>query len=716
MIEYQDLDGATGELRELIDRRQTISDMPISMLRVEAFEDLFRDAERLEVPHFMASARYEQFWTLSSGGKPADSIPYFMQLLQIISRHGDFIHPENVAGMRRSAPGFVTELMGQSEVPLATVRAILDLLEQQVREQGGSMADVHLCRAVVASELGDREETLAAYDRWQAVGDPEWSLSDDANVRIAIGVLEEVDLPLAIETQEGRLRAIDLDEEGHLYHLVRLASMLFQAGRGDEGHALVAGIEDDRLRDARIPLEDLIRATERRPELAESIVQRAIRDVDLYQPDQYALIAAWARTRLLRDADDRIGRALIPIAERNAGRLDARNGATAHRRALAERWWAGLPAGPAQGIDPAAITDEDAERIVEDAILESLDADVPDFDVVPFTLTDKYTAFTDLNRIFEASSAEEAEAIARAGLDEADRLRFPTGRGFAQFSLCLYHHTDGGDRRQAFPMFWEFQRFALQRQDELSPLLIHPFATSFAPLFAQQLQAADIPLDFLGQVMRTQADITVAFETPTYPLAIARAMLSAHLGDIEDLRTAQSRLLDRARDEDAPLGEAELYVVVTTLQVDPEEGARLVETLPEELFEAQAFEYSIVRAYAARRAGDLEDAARRAEAIYEKAEQDLDDVDSAVSVAYFISALDGSQLLPRIADDIEAHARRNLPDTWESLPALAGVLLRRDPADERGLRLLAEAQEYAAALDARNETSSASEQLRNRWL
>lgn len=75
MISYEDLQRLDGdnadELRALIDRRQELSDLPLSRGRVTAFEALYREAERLEVPHFMASARYEQHQTLLLGESPS---------------------------------------------------------------------------------------------------------------------------------------------------------------------------------------------------------------------------------------------------------------------------------------------------------------------------------------------------------------------------------------------------------------------------------------------------------------------------------------------------------------------------------------------------------------------------------------------------------------------------------------------------------------------
>lgn len=51
MISYEDLQRLDGdnadELRALIDRRQELSDLPLSRGRVTAFEALYREAERL---------------------------------------------------------------------------------------------------------------------------------------------------------------------------------------------------------------------------------------------------------------------------------------------------------------------------------------------------------------------------------------------------------------------------------------------------------------------------------------------------------------------------------------------------------------------------------------------------------------------------------------------------------------------------------------------
>ena len=174
MISYEDLQRLDGdnadELRVLIDRRQELSDLPLSRGRVTAFEALYREAERLEVPHFMASARYEQHQTLLLGGEPLEALDYYFQLLELTSRYAQFVHPANRAAFRRDLPAVVMDLLLLDSFPLSEVRRIIGLVEKQAHEQDGSLGDVHLANAVVSAAIGDQAAALRQLEQWRMEG------------------------------------------------------------------------------------------------------------------------------------------------------------------------------------------------------------------------------------------------------------------------------------------------------------------------------------------------------------------------------------------------------------------------------------------------------------------------------------------------------------------------------------------------------------------
>ncbi len=716
MISYEDIPDLEGEVeeqvREIIDRRQELGDMPLSLSRVEAFEQLYQDAESLGLPHFMATARYEQFNTLSDGAMPEEAAEYYLMLLDVLERYGQYVHPSNRASFYRSAPWFIDALMRTPEVPLDTIRGLLARVEGQASADVGSPADTLLARAMVASRLGHEAETLDLLDRWAAVEDPEWSPHDDGTVRVEIGVLEGVSLAAALESQRERTADLYLrDADARAYHAFVLASLLSQAGEVDEARRVIADIGPEAGADADVPTDDHLRALEPFPAHAAAEARRMLAAFDLTSPGEYTAVAAIARTLLLADPDDADGLDLMRIAETNAARLDARNGTDAQRRILAERWWTGLPPAPS----PAP--EDELAGIAERVILNTIDT-VVDFADAPYLLRDDYTALTSFTDIYSAPDAETAARLAAEIEAESQRLRFPTGVGFARWSLCIYHFTDG-DRRVAFRMFPEVQDFIVENAAVLSPLLLDSFATAFALLFDEVLTSPEVSLAELRSMIENQQRFADENRQPSYPAAVARAILAAHLGDVEDLEELQFRAMQLGHAQDSPVGAVELTMVLTTARISPDAASQLLAALPDDVTSAdeeKARNFAVLGAYLDWRTAGRAASDGWVDAVLDSVDGDLEEINSNTPLAYFIAALDGSARFDGLLEPLEETARRALPHSWESLAALGGVLLRRDPADARGQALLDEARAHAAALDRRNATTSATEQMERLWL
>ncbi len=717
MISYEDLQRLDGdnadELRVLIDRRQELSDLPLSRGRVTAFEALYREAERLEVPHFMASARYEQHQTLLLGGEPLEALDYYLQLLELTSRYAEFVHPANRAAFRRDLPAVVTDLLLLDSFPLSEVRRIIGLVEKQAHEQDGSLADIHLANAVVSAAIGDQVAALRQLEQWRMEDDPDWSTAEDGTARIEVGVLDQIDLSAAIERQQFYIRDLELDEAGYLFHTLTFASLLSQAGRQTEADRLVAGLTADEVgANAQTPFQDQLRALEGRSELAELVVSPVIMSVDLSVPGEYPIVAALARTLLRREHLSPDGLGLMRVAEAHAKKLDERNGTDANQRRLAERWWPGLPAVG----EPAG--DEEVAEILERAIVGRLERPVRTVQEAPSTLFDSYGSVSQVGGIFSAPDLAAAQSIADRIRADGERLRFPTAVGYAVYAMAGYHLSEG-DRDTALDLVFETQDLFGAQADDIDPVLLGLFADSFAIFAESVFSSPAYPLERIHGLLDAHERFVRDNGFTLQPVVTSRALLAAQLGDLASLESLLADSLELLPPEGARVGLPELRAVLAVGRSDETTAKALLESLPESVTHADddiGRNVDIFRAHLLRREGRGADAAAIAERVFEEVERDLEEVDYYTPLAYFVSAMDASDQFDALLEPLEEAVRKGMPITWESLAAIAGVLLRRDPSDRHGTALLAEATAHAEALDRRNGNTAASGQMRELWL
>lgn len=713
MIPYEDYYGAEGAVRELIDRRQVLADLENSKSKLEAFEELYHDAEDLGAVHFMATARWEQFNTYFETGNNAEAVRSYLQLFQIVAAQGEYVRPENIAYFLRSAPAFVHSLMQVPDIPLATVEAIVNQLEAPERLYGATMADVLLCRATIAAWLGDREETLRLLDQWQAEGDEHWSLADDGVSRLELGLVENVDLPLAIERLKARVSILDLDAGGRLYYRLVLASLLGQAGQAEEAAALVADVTLAELEDdEETPEVDRLRAVESRPDLAAAVAAKIVTTVNLTTPGHYPWVAAVARARLVADPDDEHGRTLARLAESHAAALDARNGTDAQRRALAERWWTGLP-------DPGAPAGPDkAEPTIDGAVVATLQNPVVEFWDAPYVLRDQYLAFASVGDITDAKSDEQAEALAAEMRSKARELRFTTGEVASDWMLSLYH-IDGGDRLRGLELYLRLQETFESQADVLAGFLRDSYASSPHYVVADLVAHPGIEVQTLENMIDRQERYCQTHGAPQHPAAFARAVLAAHRGDEADMRAQQSEAMRRCEEEGGEEYMARTQVILATLRTDPQRAEALLAAVPAAMRKASELteaNLDVVEAYFAARRGDAQTAARLVERVLDAEHGDLSKLGLTAPLGCFVLGMEGSSRMPGLVEELDVFLHDALPGSWEGVAALGAVLKRRDPTDPRAAELLDEAARHAAALDARNGNSAASEQMRNLWL
>lgn len=709
-VALKDRDNLPAEVIELMERRQDVGEWPDSIDKVDAFDEIYAEAERLGVPHFMASARFEQFSVYFNGGRPDLAVVAYEQLLDVVDRYGDLIHPENRAGFRLSAPAFVSELMGMPEVPLEQIEGVIDRLERQALSEQGSLADIHLARATVAAGRGDRQTALQYMARWEADGSPDWSLDEDENVRIEIGVLDEADLEVAIERQQAALNRLRFDDAGYRFHVLTLASLLAQTGRRDEANEAVESVGTGVVGHAAgVPFADQLRALEPY-DVIEEVAQAALRGVDLAQPGSLTTVAALARVLAGDDPDGSAD--LRRVAQWQASRLDARNGTDAKARLLADRWWVGLAP-----VEPARDADE-ADELLERVVLAHLDGPVVGFSGAPMTIRHSYAEVADIGQILSASSPEQAEELAAGFISWSEALRFPTGVGYAMYALCGYQ-LDGGNVQRGIDLVFDVQDFIVENLDVIDPSLVGLYADAFAVLAEGSLTSPTPSLERLVSLLDVQESLASAHDLAIQPVVLARATLAAQRGDTETMEARLAEALSLPDRGSSHVGLAELRALLAIVRVDVDTAASLLASLPDELTsssEVMAQNFGVLSAYLARREGRAGEAAELAEALLEGAEGDLDELDYYTPIAFFISALDASPRFDELREPLEKLVRKGMPVTWESLAALAGVLLRRDPNDAHGKSLLAEALAHAEALDRRNGSTALADQLPALWL
>ncbi len=229
-------------------------------------------------------------------------------------------------------------------------------------------------------------------------------------------------------------------------------------------------------------------------------------------------------------------------------------------------------------------------------------------------------------------------------------------------------------------------------------------------LFGRWLAGEGAPVHLLGASIG-------AWRMASACLADADAALAEMAHHYTEESYLDADALERARASGRPVRQpgAESVSRVFRARLSTHLGGRTDELLRHPRFRLHLFTSRGVHPLL-RREGRGADAAAIAERVFEEVERDLEEVDYYTPLAYFVSAMDASDQFDALLEPLEEAVRDGMPITWESLAAIAGVLLRRDPSGRHGKALLAEATAHAEALDRRNGNTAASDQMRELWL
>ncbi len=711
MITYRDLTmletPVAEEVAELTAWFETLTRLPPGRARNESLEALYAEAERIEFPQLMAVVKYEESVALLGDVRPRESVDAYIELIVLLGRYADAIHPELLAAMRAEAPDHVALMMGLPEIPLEVIGVLIDQVGEQAAASQGSQAPRLLATAMVAACVGDRATTIEVLDAWRA------SLDGPVDAVVDLALLDRVDLDAAIVRQSELLGQLPEGDPAEAFQRIILASRLAQAGRDEEAAAVTSSLWGRLDLDATtgIPDADLLRVLEARPDLADPVLSRVMYTADLHFPGNYPVVAALARHLHLRgDADD--AGALMRAAQRHAEDLDARNATTAQADCLRRRWWPGV----VERVGPSTVTG--AEMDIDEVVVHHLDRVAVTPADLPVSLQDRCGRSARVAAdLLSAPDADAAERLAQLAIGESRTLRYPTTEAVTLINLALYHDIFG-DPVTSHETFRRLQEFLGAAGEQVEEYTRDGTMDVFQTVVEADLAVPEIGLDQIRALIDAQQELADRLGLASYQVDVCRSLLAAHLGEAAELSEEQVRMLAAGERDEAPVGEVEFDVLRGTVRVDAELAGQLLLSFPPELGlanEVNARRYGAFRAYLARRFASAEAAAEAAEAILGSVER-LAQVASNRVLPYLLSSLDRAPSLDELAPSLEELVRANLPISWEGFPALAGALLRRDPADERGVRLLDEGREIARRLDARNGSGVALAQLASLWL
>lgn len=408
MTSHDDRPAAPAEEADaLLARLDQIADLGSGWAKVKAAEQVYRRAERLAHPQFMARARIEQFTALVDLDEPEELMAYYSQMLDLVIRHGQAIRPDVVSLILGPAYWVLVEhLLDAPAIGLDEIEQIIGFVApiQQRAGVGGQRARA---MAALSASRGDMAATTGWLDRLRA--DPV------ADQRPAQQLLFDVDLVARFDAMAA-VRRLDQwrpdgsspsDRQLQVTLAVietTLASIVASPQTGALRARLLELSGPDEARDCVDHLAWLLRAYEGTAGQA-VLVEECILDQPLNRAGQWAQCAALAHCLLTQNATDELGRAMAVRARRAARELDARNDNTL-LSAVVDRHWLG--AKFATQNPPAAIGRGDRDRF-ETAVLSA--ARALGSDDLPAALADEVLSLNDqFGRLLDLDVEELAAA------------------------------------------------------------------------------------------------------------------------------------------------------------------------------------------------------------------------------------------------------------------------------------------------------------------
>ncbi|ATG56236.1 hypothetical protein CFK41_16720 [Brachybacterium ginsengisoli] len=734
MIRYDEVAGLTGEkaqrVQALIDRSTAIWDMPDSLETVRAWEEQIAACEAEGVPHLAASGRFGQYALYSTGGMPLAALEAFVRLMQIVSRYGDHIRPENLQAFLGTVANLVVTVGEDPAVTRPQLERVVDLVEQQTVRYGFDLANVTLARASLAVLCGEQERALELLDQWQGIGSAEWPPFDANTVTREAMILEPFDPAEAAATLTRRFTAMGVEpgpidmhrDDSRQLVLLRaeIGSLSARAGKKDVasriGDELIDQLGIDRLlRTAKV--QDLLLVLEHRPDDARVVADFGLENSGLDHVD-WRLQASLARSRALDDPAGEEATLLRALATEAAAAHDARGGTDLHTRELQDFWFADLPAAaPGDGSadeDP----DERAERILRAGWIPRRTSPVT-MESVPFAIKDRYVALHEqAMSVTEAGSDPEVEAVVEATIARSRELGMPSAEFVARL-MHVFHAYEADDHEALVLRFATAQEAQALAPDGVEPALEKAAAGLFLPVCFIALDLPTIPLDRLGAMITAETALRAVTGMPTTPIAVAELARAAQLGQdaeygplFEEVRT---RLAADAGDVDPFDVQLDLARILAPVDASAVPGlvAGVLRASNDPAQQRAALAWTV---WGALQEGEgADDAVAAVIAQLEAVDRDLEEFGDlprsvVLEVAARIPEARGWVLDAALADTTPGD-----PTHLDTFAGAARLLLEHAPADERGPRLREDARRIAAALDRRNGNAVQSERLRTRF-
>lgn len=735
MIRYDDINNLEGEQAErifaLIDRGSEIGEMPDDLATVAAWEKHAADCEAEGLPHYAASARFNQFSIYCLGGRPVEALESFARLMQLVARYGDYIAPANVAAFLGSVSSVTANVVEEPSISRDQAEQVIDLVEAQLRARGLELSNVYLARAELATEFGDEAAMQEWRHRWLAEGSPDWPPLSADTVGREIAMIALLNPAEAISVLSSRFSAmgvrpgpIDLEHpEARLIAMlrVRLAWLYARTGRRD----VAATLGDELLNQFTAQwlsrntiLEEVLVALEHRPQEALVVADYALNQIT-FGPTEWRLLAALARNRILADPQGAEGRLLQQIALEGAAAHGERGNTDLHPRELGEFWLAGLPEGPRpQVIDTPAIwsdTASRAEQVLRAGWLQRISG--VSSKNSPIGMREKYVELAlRPNDIFEAETAEAAAALAAQIRAEAADLKYPSSL-FASHLILGFHASELGDYVAFVEGYAAAQQEMLVHHDSIDLSLRQAAEGAFVSVVEVAVSEPRISLARIHEIIDTERTTRELTGGPSTPLVQGQAELAAHLGDGDALQQLVGDVVQRSQTEERDVDRMAVFleVVRLTWQYAPDYAESLAgRVLSETNDPAQR---RVAQAWAGwfgmRKGGQthVDDVLTMLESV----DRDVSEFGSIPTSVIVELATQRPDALPWVIEAALADASPGAAVEVDTFAAVAKVLLERFPADERGPRLRDEVLRIAADLDARNGNTVQSTMIGQRW-
>ncbi len=739
LVRFDDRYELTGERAEalaaLFERRHQIPTMPEDLTQVDAWEELIADCERFGFPHLIGSARQNQYFVLSDAGLHFEAFQKYLQLMQLVHQYGDYIAAANIATFLDMIGGAAITAVSDPTMPLSQINQVIDLVEQATLSRSLNLAPVYFARAVVAATSGDGPTTFDMLDKMRAQGSEKWEADDVGTMDIEIPLIAQFDDQRAEQELIVRLRALGISPEAFKYQqvadadcvesLVTLAFLWKKQGRADEAKALTGrlmrsfGLSDLAEQSS---LKCLLTLFADHPRRAQRVADFALRNLYFNKNDDWDLVAAVARSRILDDPQGEEGRLLAAHAQEITAALDERGNTDFFTSQLRDFWLADLPSGPRPALldDPERWNDQH-ERAATTLAAGWMDrTEQLSAQHYPISLQDRYRQIlVQASEITDMPTAEEADALAAELVGWANRLRdFST-----LYMIHLMHGIHALDHPGGTVKYVQRYELALRAlsargaQDGM-PDFVRSTADSASLSIPWLLVASpEVSWRQINEILTTERALLRHRSRSRVPLELAEAELAAHRGQRGKLKRAVKSVLAKVSDEEATIDRYRvlLDLIRITSTMLPDTSASLAAEVAGDAPDEQAVLGAAWEAWLRYRNGDDQAGAIARELMSELGGDFAKLRQIPRWVVMDPLATTDVDILPFV-DAVMKDAEPITTSDFELFASVAGILLSRDPSDARGLKLRESALATAAALDTRDGTTLMTERVRSLWL